>query len=132
MPSKFLWAAMVAAVALPALGQSPAPATTLPDSTIFRFFFINVMGLEAAADRLKAQGQEDRYMRQKLASDAALTGSEAALVKDVARGCNSDYESATKAGVQVIQDLRKQYPRGATAPPSVAAQIAALEPSGLR
>jgi hypothetical protein len=127
MPSKLICAATAIAAALPALGQSPPPATALPDSTIFRFFFIHVMALETAADRLKAQGLEDDSMRQKLASEAALTGKEAALVKDVARSCNTDYESASRAAVAVARDLQKQYPNRATAPPSVAAQVSALE-----
>lgn len=117
--------AAVATLAIPSAGQPASPAQAAPpltDATVFHFFFIHVMQLERAADRLHAQGKDDTYMRRKLASDAALTGAEATLVKNVASACIANYNATAQGGRGALQATRGQPPT-----PAVLQQIQAIE-----
>jgi hypothetical protein len=116
-------------------GQLPSRAPAIQagpsDSVLFRFFFLHVTSVDSIADNLKASGKSDSAARSKFARDAKLTEVEAALLKDVARRCNSGLEAHTRNELApAVQNLRAQNPtalRAADLPPAAAEQLKDLD-----
>jgi hypothetical protein len=84
------------------------------------------MALESLADRVKAQGKDDTAMRATIKNAAKLTDQEADLLKQVARHCNTDYDTETARGTSTVKDLRKQYQSGSVSPAALSQQSARL------
>jgi hypothetical protein len=109
----------------------PSPVRTatgpVPDTTAFRFLFLQVMAVEARADSLKAQGKDDTIARESIRRTIHLTNQGAALLKQVAQQCNSDYAAVSKGQTSQVQQLRAQYPDPSNAPAEVFQSLSGLK-----
>src|SRR5262245_4598287 len=85
-------AAGLAAQSSPQANQSKAGAP-LPDTVVFRFFFIRVGFLESIGDRQAAAGKDARGSRTEIQRLARLTDSETSLVREIAVSCNAEIDS---------------------------------------
>lgn len=112
---------------LPVFGQAITPLYPAPETTGFRFFFIQVMSMESLADRVKAQGKDDTATRAAVQKAAQLTDQEAGLLKQIARQCNTDYEAETARGTGAVNDLRKQAQNGSVSAAAISQQLNTLE-----
>jgi hypothetical protein len=112
---------------VPVFGQTTTPLYPAPETTGFRFFFVQVMAMESLADRVKAQGKDDTATRAAVQRAAQLTDQEAALLKQVAQQCNADYAAETARGTSAVNNLRTQAQNASVTAAAVSQQISALE-----
>jgi hypothetical protein len=113
--------------ASPQRSSPPSLPAGLTQEQVFRFFFLHVAATEAAAAKIRAKGLDDRYMRSAIRSSIHLTDREDSVVKTVARNCNTDYATETRAGMAAVSQLQKQFPNPSQAPPEVAQELISLE-----
>ena len=95
-------------------------STAIPDTVLFRYFFLHVTRLQQAADTLEAQGKDGQSMRGLIQKQAHLTDNEAALVTSLSASCLANYTAARQSGAAAVQQLMQQYPNATTRPPAVA------------
>jgi hypothetical protein len=81
-------------------------APVVPDRILYHFFFIHVVNLDKAADKMEAEGKKADYYRDLDQKGAGLTNDEGATVKQVAHDCIQLLEDQ-KATIKATIDARR-------------------------
>lgn len=101
---------------IPGFPQAPpvkgGPQPPIPETVLFRFFFIRVNFLESSADRLAAAGKDSRGPRSEIKNSMRLTDSEESLLKEIASTCTDQDRDFLEQNTNQAKALRQQSQRG--------------------